>query len=413
MFGKRFQMSTMKGKVTVGTGLALQTTIKRKVTIGVGLVLVIIVSSMVFVPKLLLLSKHPTSTAHALPQYVRTAAEIIEPGRSAQSTVTNQAPTTSSPWGIAFDELRGFVWVAEPGCTPLPTCSMTFPTIIGKYSQADGRFIQDFQEPAGYSSPLFVAVDAQGNVWFTQPDGSAIGELNPQTDMWQQWALPKDSVPYDLTFDKQGNLWFTEFGADKIGFLNTQTHQIVENQIPTPDSNPYGMTIDKNGTIWFTENREGVAKIASFTPTASGQVTIIEHAVPVLQPHLITSDHAGNIWFSGAFEGVIGEFDPATGATQTYAVSYGICPVPATPANCPGTHISGITVDKKGNIWFTDSLDARVGYVVPATGKVEATRLSRTDAHPHDGLAVDNYGTLWFTEEYAFALVMWPSKTIK
>lgn len=344
------------------------------------------------------------------PIHVSFAAEITEPGRSAQSTLTNQVTTTSNPWGIAFDELRGFVWVAEPGCDALPTCPMAFPSIIGKYSQADGSFLQDFKEPTGYSSPLFVAADPQGNVWFTQPNSSALGELNPQADTWSQWPLPTGSVPYDILVDKNGNIWFTEFGTGKIGFFNPQTQKFVENQIPTLNSNPYGITMDKNGTIWFTENRDGVGQIGSFTPTTSGKVTIIEHAVPALQPHLITSDKAGNIWFSEAFAGSIGEFNPITGATRNFPVSVGICPI---LSQCPGTHISGITVDTRGDVWFTDSLDARVGYVVPSTGVVEATRLSKTYAHPHDGIAVDNYGTLWFTEQNAFFLVMWPSKTIK
>lgn len=405
-------MSTIKEKVTVGTGSGSQGPImKGKITIAVGLAFLLIVSSVVLAPKLLLLlSKQTTSAAHALPQHVRLAAETIEAGHSAHSMVVTEATTTSNPWAITIDQLRGFVWVAEPGCNALPTCPSAFPSIIGKYSQADGSLLQDFQEPAGYSSPLFVAVDTQGNVWFTEPNSSAIGELNPLTDSWQQWPLLQGSVPYDLVFDTQGNLWFTEFGTSKIGFFNPQTQQIVENQTPTLNSNPYGITMDQKGIIWFTENRDGVAQIASFTSSPSGKVTIIEHAVPILQPHLITTDKAGNIWFSGAFGGSIGEFNPLTGTTKTFLVSIGICPI---PAQCPGTHISGIAVDKRGDVWFTDSLDARIGYIVPATGRLEASRLAQTDAHPHDGLVVDNYGTLWFTEQYAFILVMWPSNTLK
>src|SRR5207245_11115497 len=100
----------------------------------------------------------------------------------------------------------------------------------------DGKFIQDVQELPGYTNPVFVAVDAQGHVWFTEPNSDAIGELDPQNTIWSQWNVLKGSAPFDLTFDASGNLWFTEFEANCIGFFNAHTHTFVENPIPTPDS---------------------------------------------------------------------------------------------------------------------------------------------------------------------------------
>jgi virginiamycin B lyase len=382
--------------------------LKFSATIGTVLALLIIVSSVFLIPKLISLSspRQPSTPIH----HFHPSAEVTEPDHSAQSKVAVQSNTTTNPWGIAIDSQRGFVWVAEPGCDISPVCPSVFPGFIGQYAQADGSFIQDFREPEDYSGPMFLAVDAKGDVWFTEPMSNALGEFDPWTDIWEQWTLPKDSRPYDLLLDKQGNIWFTEFVSNQIGFFNTKTHQLVENPIPTYNSNPYGITMDPQGTIWFTENRAGVDQIGSFTPTTTGKVQIIEHAVLATQPHLITSDKFGNIWFSEAFAGSIGEYNPATGGSRNFPVSIGLCP---NPTNCPGTHISGISVDTRGDIWFTDSLSARVGYVIPSTGKVIATTLSRIDAHPHDGLIVDNYGTIWFTEQNAFLLVMWPIKTVK
>lgn len=324
--------------------------------------------------------------------------------------VAGRATTTMTPWSIGIDEPHGAVYIAEPGCEPVPTCPSTFPGQIGKYSFFDGSFIQDFKEPTGYSSPLFLVTDATGNVWFTQPNSNAIGELSADGTSWYQWPLKKGSIPYDILLDKQGNLWFTEWGTNSIGFFNTQTHQVVNNPIPTAQSNPYGITMDRKGTIWFTENRIGLGQIGSFTPTTSGVVRITEHAVTTTQPHLITSDRAGNLWYTEAFSGSIGEYNPVNGATRDISVSTGICPVPAT---CHGIHISGIAVDQKGNIWFDDSLSGRVGYIVPATGKIVQKALANINAHPHDGLRIDSYNSVWFTEQGSFAVVKWPAGTLK
>lgn len=327
-----------------------------------------------------------------------------------------QTLTTSIPWGIALDSVHHIVWVAEPGCEPTPTCQTSASGILGEYDQLDGSWIQDFPQPIWYSRPAFVAIDSSGNVWFTEADNDAIGELNPQTLTWNQWKLSGGRTPFDLTFDAQGNLWFTDFDANTIGFFNPHTHKLVENQIPTPASDPYGITIDPGGRFWFTENRLGVGQIASFTPTASGRVAIVEHQVTSAQPHLITADRQGNIWYSEGFAGSIGEYTPVSGKSVDYPVSAGIC---AHQAVCK-THISGISIDSEGDIWYSDSELALVGYLIPSTGHLvtktvntqHASASTRQDG-AYDGLAVDSYNDVWFTLTYRSQIVVWPKKTVK
>ena len=147
--------------------------------------------------------------------------------------IPSQAPTTMLPWATTFDYNNGFVWVAEPGCEPLPKCPSKIAGILGQYALSDGAFIQDHTEPNGYTSPLFVVVDTNGNLWFTEPTSDAIGEYDPLNDAWDQWSVKNGSAPYDLLLDTRGNLWFTEFAGNAIGFFNTQTHTVVETPITT------------------------------------------------------------------------------------------------------------------------------------------------------------------------------------
>jgi streptogramin lyase len=81
--------------------------------------------------------------------------------------------------------------------------------------------------------------------------------------------------------------------------------------------------------------------------------------------------------------------------------------------SCTGTHISGIAVDSKGNIWFTDSLSQRVGYLLPSSGQVVAQTLNNSNAHPYDGLVIDNSDRVWFTEEFGLTLTMWPASNVR
>ena len=315
---------------------------------------------------------------------------------SAHASSVIEVPTQATPWGIAFDK-SGHVWVAEPSCDPAPACTTAFPATIGEYNLSTASLVKNYNEPSGFSGPLFLAVDGSGNIWFTEPNSNAIGELTlGSSPTWNQWKIPTgNSVPYDLVFDGKGNLWFTEFSGNKIGFFNKTKHTFVETATPTANSHPYGITKTSGGQIWFAENN--LPKIASFSPTKSGKVTISEHLIGALTtnyptPHLITSDKSGNIWYSEGFAANIGEFMPGSNTYKDFNVS--------CSTQCSGIHISGIGVDSKGRIWFDDSLSARIGYYNPATGVVTTLTLSNTGAHPHDGLGLDSSGNTWFTEEF-------------
>lgn len=356
-------------------------------------------------------------------------AEQPESSQRVQSSKAHLTPTKVNPWGVAVDEARGFVWVAEPGCEMTPTCSGTFASYIGKYALADGSMIADYPQPAmgpvgtKYSSPLFVAVNPKdGHIWFTEPNSNAIGELSQDDGTWGNYAkgITPGSAPYDLVFDKNGNIWFTEINGNAIGFLDTKNHKIVETATPTLGSNPYGITRDGKGNIWFAENGKGISQIATFKPTTNGKITISEYSIdPVLisRPHLITADPHGIIWFSDGFTGNISRFDPATQAVIHYRVA-SAC---RRANNC--THISGIVADKQGNIWFTDSLNAVVGCFYPGNSTARISPLSDPNAHPHDGLAIQSNGTVWFSEQYGSqrkgdpvrgpVLVMWPKGVLK
>ena len=303
-----------------------------------------------------------------------------------------ETPTQTTPWGVAFDT-SGHIWVAEPGCDLNPVCQSAFPSYIGEYNISNVTLVQNYLEPGGFSSPLFVAVDSTGHIWFTEPNSNAIGRLTPgSTPVWEQWAIPTPgAIPYDLVVDKHGNIWFTEHGASKIGFFNTSTHTFVEISTPTAGSDPYGITLAGSEKIWFAENT--VPKIGSFTPTANGSIHIKEHtfstaANSTLSAHLITSDHSGNIWYSEGFAGQIGEWIPPKTFTNIVV------------STAFSTHISGISVDSKNRIWFDDSLNAVVGYYDPSTGATKTLTLSNLGDHPHDGLAVDSSDNVWFTEEF-------------
>ncbi len=331
---------------------------------------------------------------------------------AAPSAIRETAVPSPLPWGIGFDT-SGNVWVAETGCDPDPLCSPT-PGAIAQFSQQNFSLLQDYAEPGNFSNPLFLALDSNGNIWFTEPNTNAIGELIPNNGnpTWHQWTVPTpNAAPYDLTFDWSGNLWFTEQGASQIGEFNPTTQQFTETPTPSENSNPYGIVgpDPTTGSIWFTENNSSVSRIGRFTPPLTPQPlttgAILEY--PTLNrvnstPHLITFDTSGNIWWTEGFDGDIGRLIISQSANNT---SNGIREFAVPPAcqNC-SMHISGIAADSAGTIWFDDSLNSRIGSYVPGTNTFSMDTVHGSigsNAHPHDGLAIDSNNSVWFSEEFA------------
>ncbi|GAC1392717.1 MAG: hypothetical protein NVSMB38_17220 [Ktedonobacteraceae bacterium] len=341
------------------------------------------------------------SSSHHIVRAAGTVKEINAPSGGAD------------PWGIAFDG-TGNEWIAEPGCDPTPVCSSHNVGSIARVNRSSFNGASNYTEPSGYTSPVFLATDSSGNIWFTEPMSNAIGELSPNTSnpgnsKWQQWTVPTASAtPFDLAFDAHGNLWFTEVLANKIGEFSNG--QFTETATPSANSKPYGIVgpDPSTGQMWFTENNTAVARIASFVPTPSGTSPTIKEYLTLnpgnnTTPHLITYDYQGNVWWTEGTNSRIGRL--IISQAQPNA-SNGVAEYP-TPCNggngCPnGSHISGIGVDGTGTVWFDDSLAARIDSFNP-TSKIFSTPivLSSPNAHPHDGLAIDNNNTIFFSEEFA------------
>ena len=331
---------------------------------------------------------------------------------AAPPTIRETAVPSPLPWGLGFDTI-GNLWVAETGCDPNPLCATVTQGAIAQFSQQNFSLIQDYTQPSNFSNPLFLALDANGNIWFTEPNTNAIGELIPNNGnpTWHQWTVPTpNAAPYDLTFDWSGNLWFTELSASKIGEFNPVTQQFTETPTPSGNSNPYGIVgpDPATGSIWFTENNSAVSRIGRFTPPLTQQVlttgNMLEYPTPGRvnsTPHLITFDTVGNIWWTEGFDGDIGRLIISQSSNNT---SNGMREF-AVPSACPNcsSHISGIGADSTGTIWFDDSLNSRIGSYVPRTNTFSMYVVHGgigSNAHPHDGLAVDSNNSVWFSEEF-------------
>jgi streptogramin lyase len=313
-----------------------------------------------------------------------------------------------NPWGMEIDS-AGNIWFAEPGCDFAPACAAaTPPGQIVKLDPATGAFTYYTLPSIPGNQPIFVAFDDSGNLWFTTPNNSMIGEFRPSTgEFVGQWPVTAGSGPWDLTF-ANGQLWYTQHFVSAVGRFNPTTHVHQDFQTPTANSNPYGIAAD-GARIWFTENNSSVDQVAVLD---TGQNNAISE-YPIVQPpsgtpHLIVVDANGHPWWTEGWSNTIATLDPAAATPGSCGSASGNCKgvqrftVPASSTCGASTHTSGIAYEAATDrIWFDNSLTAQVGSLTPATGEFAMTTLSDCNAHPHDGLSLDSAGNVWFGEEFA------------
>lgn len=325
-------------------------------------------------------------------------------------------PGVGEPWGTAIDS-KGNIWFAEAGCDFAPTCSPS-ATIgqIGELPAGSGSPIFWKLPNITGNQPIFVALDGSGNVWFTTPNNSMIGEFSPATQQFVgQWPVTPNTGPWDLTFNN-GKIWYTEHLVSAIGEFDPVTHTYQDFQTPTANSFPYGIVgsdpVNSN-LVWFTENSDTVGKIGVINTTNNKITEYSIRAQPLsgLTPHLIALDANGNPWWTEGWVRAVGVINLAAASASKCGVSSGDCigvteyGLGSNTSTCGGSHISGISLQSGSSVvWATDSLANQVDTILPSTGAVALNNLSSCGAHPHDGLNHDPSGAFWWDEEFDNAL---------
>jgi streptogramin lyase len=318
-----------------------------------------------------------------------------------------------NPWGTAIDA-AGAIWFAEPGCDFAPTCAADAPPgQLGRFDPSSGAFSHYTLPDIPGNQPIFVAFDQVGNLWFTTPDNSMIGEFSPSTGTFVgQWPVTPGSGPWDLTF-ANGQIWFTEHYGAAVGRFDPATHAYQDFPTPSASSNPYGIAAS-GGLIWFTENNSSVDRVAVLDTGANDAIS--EYAIVQPSdgtPHLIAVGPDGHPWWTEGWSDTIATLDPAVAVPGGCGSDSGVCTgvqrflLPASSSCGEGAHSSGIAVDGAANrVWLDDSLTDQVGWFTPSAGTFDMRPVGTCNAHPHDGLSLDAVGNAWVSEQFADAIAV-------
>jgi streptogramin lyase len=277
--------------------------------------------------------------------------------------------------------------VSPAGITAGPDGDLWFTELegnaVGRITTA-GTVVNQFPVASALSSPVSggITVGPDGNLWFAAYEGNQIGRITTAGAVTLFDVPTSQAGPADIVAGPDGNLWFTELNASKIGRITT-TGAFKEFVVPTGGAGPAGIAVGPDGNLWFTE--ENTAKVGRLTTAGVfHEFTLPDaDAQPEPAPTGITLGPDGNLWFTELSGNNVGRITPAGVITDF--------PLPTATAGSVF-----ITAGPDGNLWFTEFEANQIGMVTTA-GKVTEYPVPTAHSNP-GGITAGPDGNIWFTE---------------
>lgn len=258
--------------------------------------------------------------------------------------------------------------------------------------------------PHGQDGIMGLLVAPDDTIWFAEQYANYIGHYYPLTGKYQVYGLPTltvpdpgdatkrlilPSAPNDIALDAHGNVWFTELNAGSLGRLDSHTG--VTQQFPISHDrsvqklNPYGITVDPQGMIWFTEASNN--HIGHFDP-GTGKFSFFTMSNSVNPLMEIASDAHGAIWVTSFSGGLLLKLDSRTGKFTPYYIPH---------SGDESGGIYGLTISPGGEVWVTVTADNMIARLDVAANHFILYRIPTAGSLPL-GIVMGADHTLWFTE---------------
>ncbi len=325
------------------------------------------------------------------------------------------------PSDLLVDPASGELWFALFGIAAPET------TRLYRYDPLAAT-VKAYDLPPDVGSPLYsgIALDDRGHVIVGY--GQTVIDMDPLSESYKVTTLPDPPLYFYRNYEAD-KAWITDIivtgskvlvgrlNAASVTELDLATGAVTEAPIP-PDfgppvrlllvpgglhlSNGFGFGAPRQvanldlATGGFQPVPVGASDLAA---APDGSVLIATLDVPgierlrgqstealasALQPHMtgigdvVAVDSARNaLWVAGWETGTVARLELATGQTKVYQlpvqVIYGEgvrCPAPVpcpTDVGTTITSVGGLTVDAKGNLYFSDKTKNRIGFIRAAS----------------------------------------------
>jgi len=256
------------------------------------------------------------------------------------------------------------------------------------------KFTLDDRQFSSYDffgiSTIFLDIDHDGKIWFTDTPNSKIGNFDPKTEKFEVIEIPSltDTSPYSipiaLKVDFDNNIWIAVVDTDMLLVYNQNSKEFEQFlRVPTSEAGPSALLLDDNGNMWFAEalsGRIGVVDSKTF------EITEFAPDTPLDEPFALLFDKSGSLWIAEHIGPGITKFDPVLETFDHVNVP--------NPESLP----FGMAIDKYDNIWFGQHVIDELGVYDPYNDQLIEVSIPTPESFTQF-ITADDKGDIWFVEQ--------------
>ena len=237
---------------------------------------------------------------------------------------------------------------------------------------------------------IFLDIDHNGKIWFTDTPNSKIGNFDPNTEKFEIIEIPSltasspYSIPIALKVDLDNNIWVAVVDRDMLLVYNQDSKEFEQFlKLPTSESGPSALLLDDNGDMWFAESLAGKIGVVD---SKTFEITEFAPDIPLDEPFALLFDKSGSLWISEHIGPGISKFDPVL---ETFD---------HVEAPNPESLPFGMVIDKYDNIWFGQHVTDELAVYDPYNDQLIEVSIPTPESFTQF-VTSDNDGNVWFVEQ--------------
>ena len=258
---------------------------------------------------------------------------------------------------------------------------------LWKFSIDDEKFT-----PYTFSglTTIFMDMDKDGKIWFTDTPNSKIGNFDPKTEEFEIIPLPQftlvnqRSIPTSVAIDHDNDVWVAIMDQSILLEYDQETKKFDIHNTLTPDAGPTAIVIDSSNNVWFAESLVGnlgridgqTKEITEFTPSEES----------LAEPFALMIDKQENIWIAEHLGPSITKFNPILESFDKVKIS--------NPESLP----FGMVLDKYDNIWAAQHVVDSLIVHDPYNNRISEVSIP-TEGSFTQFVTADDDGDIWFVEQ--------------
>jgi len=237
---------------------------------------------------------------------------------------------------------------------------------------------------------IFLDIDQEGKIWFTDTPNSMIGNFDPKTEKFETIKIPildmisEQSIPIAVKTDFQNRIWVALVDKHMLLVYNQNIKEFEKFlNIETEEAGPSALLVDDSGNVWFAEALAGKIGVVD---SKTFEITEFVPDAPLNEPFALLFDKSGSLWISEHTGPGITKFDPILETFERVKAP--------NPESLP----FGLAIDKYDNIWFGQHVTDELAVYDPYNEQLIEVTIPTPESFTQFTTS-DNDGNIWFVEQ--------------